>query len=137
MRPSIVLLLACALARCEAPDLGETGFSVGIDLKVGGTVRLPDGLSKIRFDAVTQDSRCPVGAMCIWAGDAACRFTFTQSVSKAQLCTLHTTLDSNFVVTDGLSIRLKSLVPAREIDVEVDPGAYVATLEVNNTWRER
>ena len=37
-------------------------------LPYGGEVSLQDGKVRLRFDQVLEDSRCPEGAQCIWAG---------------------------------------------------------------------
>ena len=37
-------------------------------LNVGEIARKGDGSVVVRFDAVTGDSRCPIGAVCVWSG---------------------------------------------------------------------
>jgi hypothetical protein len=44
-------------------------------LAIGQEMELADDpAGKIRFEAVTDDSRCPEGAKCIWAGKVDCQF---------------------------------------------------------------
>ena len=42
-------------------------------MRPGGRVRLPGG-ELLQFVAVLDDSRCPPGATCIWAGQATVQF---------------------------------------------------------------
>ena len=46
-----------------------SGFLNTIELKVGDCTESLDG-SYICFQSVINDSRCPVGAICIWEGNA-------------------------------------------------------------------
>ena len=39
------------------------------DLRAGQSAVVPGGL-KVTFDRVVSDSRCPIDAICVWAGEA-------------------------------------------------------------------
>ncbi len=39
------------------------------DLRVGESAVVPGGL-RVAFDRVVSDSRCPIDAICVWAGEA-------------------------------------------------------------------
>lgn len=71
----IALLLALTLAGCgstpSAPAADPT-ITLGQDFQVsaGHTATLPDGNVRVVFNGVSEDSRCPTGLDCAWAGKA-------------------------------------------------------------------
>lgn len=66
-------------------------------LHVGETLRYDGGL-KITFLAVRNDSRCPINAKCIWAGDAEVVLRVKAGNQAARKVTLHTNLKPQTVV---------------------------------------
>ncbi|MGH9262392.1 MAG: hypothetical protein ACRD08_21240 [Acidimicrobiales bacterium] len=74
---AITALLSAACATADAPpalDLNaplNTPFTV----EIGHSAVLTEPAVTITFTAVPQDSRCPVDAVCIWAGDAVVALT--------------------------------------------------------------
>ena len=60
-----------ALAACAAPPPLQAPRA--FVLEPGAQARLAPGLA-LRFDAV-DDSRCPPGVQCVWAGRLRCRFS--------------------------------------------------------------
>jgi hypothetical protein len=68
--------LAVALASCShAPSPGSPLHQT-VGLSVGQRYRLDDG-STLRFLNVVNDSRCPVGVTCVWAGTATVSVQFS------------------------------------------------------------
>ena len=66
-------------------------------LHAGETLRYDRGL-KITFLAVRNDSRCPINAKCIWAGDAEVVLRVKAGSQAARRVTLHTNLKPQTVV---------------------------------------
>ena len=68
----LALLLAAGPAACgsSSPTKPET-FDVGEEftLAPGASGAARDGSFEVRFVGVTEDSRCPSDAQCIWAGE--------------------------------------------------------------------
>ncbi|AFY62010.1 hypothetical protein [Synechococcus sp. PCC 6312] len=56
------------LAKTRGAATGE--FGQPLQIKQGETISLNSGQLKITFVGVVQDSRCPRGAQCVWAGQA-------------------------------------------------------------------
>lgn len=75
----------------------------GFTMQPGGQATLPDG-SALRYISVREDSRCPPGKQCIWAGDAVVAFEWAGSE-----VILHTGIEPRSHVRDGLSLGLESL----------------------------
>lgn len=90
-------------------------------LSVGQTVRFDKAL-RVTFLKVTKDSRCPVNARCITAGDAEVLLEVKVAGKKPELVKLHTHDDPRYVVISALpdgmigipksyTVKLKSLTP--------------------------
>lgn len=61
------------------PHLGEP-----FEIKYGQTVRLDDAQLAIQFLAVEQESRCPVGVICVWEGQCVVTLALTKEGVDAQ-----------------------------------------------------
>lgn len=90
-------------------------------LAVGETVRF-DKILRVTFLKVSNDSRCPINARCITAGDAEVLLEVKVGKKKPQIVSLHTHDDPRYVVlsalTDGMigipksyTVKLKALTP--------------------------
>ncbi len=84
MKKLLIVLLALAMvllptAGCDW--LGQSAVELGKEFSLylgdGAAVR-GEGLS-IVFADVTEDSRCPTGVVCIWAGQVSCSVLLTKS----------------------------------------------------------
>jgi len=67
---------ACRPRQGEGSPSLQTRLGEWVRLAPGQSLRLPrEGLT-LRFLEVPHDSRCPIGARCVWAGVARIRLTF-------------------------------------------------------------
>ena len=68
---AVVLIAACLGATCGGNPTEPTAVPLGqpFDLRAGQSAVVPGGL-KVTFDRVVSDSRCPIDAICVWAGEA-------------------------------------------------------------------
>jgi hypothetical protein len=81
----IVVLPVIFLVACSSNNTNAVNASLGQDftLPVGQTAYLASENMNIKFDTVTNDSRCPDGVQCIRAGEAVCRVSITQGNNSA------------------------------------------------------
>lgn len=110
MRALTLTLLACA---CAAPDPELHHYVDGIEARfaapgviearLGQNVRLGD--ITVRPIAVTEDSRCPRGAVCVWAGRLKLRAAIA-GAGEAEL-----TLGEAFALPRGGTLTLVAAVP--------------------------
>jgi hypothetical protein len=103
-----------------------------VELRLSETAafKLDDAPLSIRFEAVPEDSRCPVGVTCVWEGDAVVRLTAVKSADRATP-ELHT--NANFAREQffaGVRIRLVQLAPVPTAAGPVKPAEYVASIVV-------
>jgi len=93
---------------------------------------------RVTFDGVTADSRCPTGADCMWAGDAAAAIAVERPPAAPQRATLHTS--GRFVRQiqyEGMTIRLQDVKPYPQEGASIPPDEYRATIVVTrSTERE-
>lgn len=139
MRFVAVVLLAIYLPGC-GKDMGTEILSLSlpaaVELRVGQSVVIAgDSPVTITFEGVTQDSRCPIGAVCFWEGDGEAKISIRSFESNAVACTLHTTLDPRIVAAAGITVRLKSLVPVPKVDTWINRLEYVVTLDIRSCER--
>src|SRR4029079_9139254 len=103
MRQLIAALLLTAVAACSSSSSsGVTATSQNsqtvtqrelgraFSMKVGESIQLND--LRLTFRSVEGDSRCPMDAICVWAGDAEIALRIEQG-GKAAVAALHTTLE--------------------------------------------
>jgi hypothetical protein len=119
---SLVLIAAVATACGAQPTAPKFGDDVTV--RYDAAVRIPSDTTTVRFIGVTADSRCPSGAQCIWAGDAAVTFL----VGGTQQVTLHTNAGTTTVILAGRRLTLVGLSPYPNVSAPIALKDYVATI---------
>jgi len=107
-----ILAMASALIfaiGCKKTIDGERGMP--FVLKVNQKAAIADNLNQrnlmVKFEEVVEDSRCPEGAMCIWAGQAI----VAVSINGEQLKLKVADSDSVWVSWKEYRVRCKALSP--------------------------
>jgi hypothetical protein len=119
-----------------AEDSGETGkvaLDEGFPLSVGQSTVVDGAALEIGFQAVTSDSRCPKGEVCIWEGDATVCIWVQPAAGTKQEFVLHTSSKGPSVTDFGdWSIRLVALDPYPITGRSILQADYVVTLQVTS-----
>lgn len=102
--------------------------STEIFMRRGESVNIERRIT-IAFLGVDSDSRCPFGADCVWAGDAAVRLKIADRQIQQQLI-LHTTLSPDSFVSEIYTIKLDSLRPYPKIGMQIRPDDYIVWLKI-------
>lgn len=63
--PAAILVAAA----CVEPSV-EVPLDQDFELALGRTVSIAGTPQRVTFEAVPEDSRCPIDAVCVWAGNA-------------------------------------------------------------------
>lgn len=104
-------------------------------LKVGQEALTGDGKLKIKFVSVAEDSRCPKGVNCIWAGNARVVLQVGKSNGKPVNLELNTNpREATNAAGGGFDqylIKLVEVAPYPVADQTIRPGSYVVTLIVS------
>ena len=127
----VAALLAGAIG-CASVDTPVVAADPGIAfaLPLGKTASVNGNSARITFNKVTDDSRCPVDVVCIWAGDAKVELAIVRNGSPADTRVISITSPNNEVVSGDLRIRLVGLAPAPRQSEPSARRAYVAQLIV-------
>src|SRR5688572_19267576 len=80
----LLLLTGCAGATHHDESAAQAQV---LTLQIGETASLGDQ-GVLRYVRTVNDSRCPVGVQCVWAGDAEVLFEFTAARGQPQSLTL-------------------------------------------------
>jgi hypothetical protein len=124
-----VTLTICAF--CIELALAASPVRLGDPFSVqhGQSVELADGV-KLKFVDVTNDSRCPAGATCVWQGEA---FVEIELQVKGQTARGSITTEHPDRVLLGYGARLLGLYPRPRDGEERPAKEYVAFLHVADT----
>jgi hypothetical protein len=128
-----LLFIVAVLAICGCsggptqPDRIPAGRA--FDLGVGQTAMMTDGL-RIRFDTVRSDSRCPMDALCVRAGEAVIAITLSLPGEAAIGRELETVPARSRTTYSRFTITLSQVQPYPRSDRQIQPRDYVATFIV-------
>lgn len=100
------------------------------DLRAGNEAIVKEAGLKVAFAELVEDSRCPEGVDCIWAGNGKIKVTLRKGGHKSVSFELNTMTEPKSVVYQGYEITLVKLAPYPKYDVEIKKRDYVATLKV-------
>jgi hypothetical protein len=127
---AVVVACASGAFGCAAhPSQPSRPLGQPFDLKAGTSAVLADDL-KLTFDRVRADSRCPLDAICIQAGEAIVVLTLSQSAGAQAEHELRTTPALSEASYLSYVIKLVALAPYPRSTQQIRPEDYVATLTV-------
>jgi hypothetical protein len=130
---SILSVVICTLACTSKPIAMATDQETGtqVVLAPGESRHIPETDLTIVFEAVDEDSRCPIGLTCIREGDAVVRLTIEMPRSKPSTLTLHTSGPGEREADiDSVTVRLVDVRPYPAGDRRPQPDEYRVTLLV-------
>jgi hypothetical protein len=125
---SATVLFARQTKRVEPAKERGARVEGGIIVKQGKEVKVEGEDLRIAFVSVTDDSRCPEGATCIWAGNGRVHLTARNSKGECVEFDLNTTLNPVEYKFGKYKIKLAQLSPYPSIKHAPKPDEYVATL---------
>ena len=106
-----------------------------LTLKQGQKKSVPNGEFSIKFISVTEDSRCPVDANCVWAGNAKVNIKITDKNGVSKTMVMNTTMGPKGDQYRGWAIYLTELTPAPKSSVAIKQKAYKATFSIQRLTR--
>ncbi|HEX9130183.1 MAG TPA: hypothetical protein VF850_13565 [Gemmatimonadaceae bacterium] len=123
----VALLSSCAAV--EPTIAAEPG--VAFSLPIGKTAVINGSGTRLTFNEVRNDSRCPADVTCVWAGDAEVVVTISRNGSPDDTRILSFIPPNNQTTSGDLRIRLADLAPVPRQSDGNAPRAYVVQLVVN------
>jgi hypothetical protein len=98
---ALTVLASLATFAIKADDL---------EVALGGQKRAVAGGITVKFIAVIEDSRCPRGTQCVWAGNAKVKIGLSKG-RKAKTVELDSNVGNTLVQFQGYGIKFVSLRP--------------------------
>ena len=130
---SLVVLAIVVDAGCTSAAtstaLPQVALDSAFELGVGQTVRLDESNTTLRMIAVTEDSRCPATAQCIWAGNGRVQLEIITD-TRSDTGSVNTTLDPRALMAGSFTVRLVALNPEPGTE-KIPAEKYRATLVVS------
>ncbi|MDZ4679503.1 MAG: hypothetical protein SH848_04470 [Saprospiraceae bacterium] len=124
---SVALFLVGLNWQCErttdVPNHQQAAFGDTLQFTYGQTITLLPGNLEVRFDSVTQDSRCPLDVVCVWAGMAEVKLWFKQDQVE-QTGLLNTLDDPGSITVFGKTVRLIDVTPYPQTPGEIPQADY-------------
>ena len=96
-------------------------------MRIGETAYIADTRFSVRANAVPEDSRCPVDAVCVWAGNARVALTVRDG-PNADDVELNSTLDPRAAVRWTYRVELADVQPVPRAGHPTPPQDYVLRL---------
>ncbi len=127
----MLTLLMCA-APLPAAGFGGAKGKDGIEIKQGKESKVAGTNLKIAFLSV-EDSRCPTGVKCFWAGNGRVRLRVSDAKGKHAEFELNTFLKPLEYDFGGYTIKLIKLSPYPTSDGQIEPQDYAATIAVTKS----
>ena len=122
-----IVILGCDKNAPVAPGLTQIRLGEAFTMRPGETAYSSDGMFTLRFDSVLEDSRCPEGMMCIWAGQAVIALTIDERCDTMKAFTELT--------EKGFSVLLKELYPNPPASPMNPKSQYLAEFIVTKILR--
>jgi hypothetical protein len=124
------LMIVCAQpAAARGEGDGRAGKTVNV--RAGQQVSVAAYKLRILFVAVREDSRCPEGVQCVWAGNARVALTLSGAGARTASVELNTMTAPREIAYANYTIRLISLAPRPVQDGRPKARDYVATFVIS------
>src|SRR5262245_11884411 len=130
MRRVLLVVIAVWSIACKNATGPDAVVGTPFQLKLGALQSLPDSVM-LRFDNVRSDSRCPIDAICIRAGEAIIAVTMMRGTGNEARELQTVPAQSQFTYSKYV-VRLTELQPYPRSDRPTRPEDYVATFIVQS-----
>jgi hypothetical protein len=115
-------------------SLGVMAQSQGeLVIKIGTPETLKGPDITARFLEVVEDSRCPKGVDCVWAGRAVIKVELAKPGNESREFVLEAGNEGSIATFAGYTVRLLSLSPYPEAEQQIAPENYRAALGIEKS----
>ena len=84
----------------------------------------------LQLDSIIEDSRCPEGAECIWAGNAKAKFNLTDAGNNHQFILNTNTAFGSDTIFGEIRYKLINLLPYPSVNKPLQYSGYSAVITV-------
>lgn len=133
MRYLLALVLCVMLPGCRdnTAEVVLGSLDKEVSIGYGQEAYIPNQNLRIIFTDVTEDSRCPDNARCIWAGNGKVVVKLITPGTTAIDASLNTYLDPKEVSYESFSIQLRELSPYPHAGSQIEKNSYKIILVVH------
>ena len=118
-------MLVPALLIQAKPQTGEI-----ITVKVENEAKAAKSKITVRFTELVEDSRCPKGTNCVWAGEGKIKIQVSKAGEKSEIFEVSTSDQRDTATFAGYRLRLIGLKPQPAMNVRINRRSYTATIEI-------
>lgn len=115
---------------CASVDKIVAQPDVNFILPIGKTAAVAGTNTRVTFREVTEDSRCPKNALCVWEGAAKIAITASRNGGPAEAAVLSLTPPNNEARLADVVVRFVALAPYPETPEDPATRKYVAELVI-------
>ena len=106
-----------------------------VSLRVGQQKNAGKGAVTVKFLSVEEDSRCPDGAQCVWAGNAKIKVKIGFAGGDSKIVEMNTSMGPKGDQLSGWAINLTSLTPKPSTSAKMAAPRYTATFSISKLSR--
>ena len=129
-RLSLIACLAVATAACgtsAAPNVQTVDLGTEFTLAPSAKAEVKGAGMQMQFVGINEDSRCPRGTTCVWAGQVKVNLSITTGQQPASS---HEILEGEAAAVAGYQVKVVRVVPYPENTTPIPPANYRVTLQV-------
>ncbi len=130
---AILIVPVLLIAGCSATNASGNQADLGqeFNLRVGQSISISGENLSIEFDAVTSDSRSPLGAQTIWAGEAQIRLRVTRENVTSIVTLTEKGLTSEFTQDSFIQYKFSfKLLPYPEVGKQPATNDYSLVMKI-------
>jgi hypothetical protein len=113
---------------CVAENASRSDMGQDFTIKISEEKEVGEGL-RLKFTEVVEDSRCPEGVDCIWAGRAIVRIEIIRDDDR-HIFDLELGEEKNVAEFEEIRIVVKELLPYPKADVPIKQEEYSVKLQL-------
>ncbi|MBX9928097.1 MAG: hypothetical protein K2X99_04215 [Gemmatimonadaceae bacterium] len=127
-RVTFTLALACLIGACAKTEATTAPADTLETTLTYGEQRAAAGISLV-LASVEEDSRCPTGVTCVWAGNV--RMKVNVRDGKGTVLTLNTNVEPKTADVSGYRVSIVRVLPPAQAGVVIRPSSYSATFRLD------
>ena len=127
----VAVLLMFGMFETDGIEGARRGRVETFDLKPGQERLVRSAGVRIKLVEVAEDSRCPQGVNCIWAGNVRVVLRINGPRKSTRLEKLNTATEPTALTLKGRSLSISKVTPPKIIDQKIKPEDYVVTLTLS------
>lgn len=130
----LATLMACGdpVGPEVTPDTTVVPASTDMTLRMGEEQAVGGSVVKVVFVRVVEDSRCPIDAICVWAGNAVVELGIRAGMGPTFPIQLNSTLEPQAADWNGVRMTFLELHPAPRAATPTRPEDYVVKIRVES-----